>query len=80
MFALALLRVFVPMGFPSTLACGHAAVKPTNFGTFLNHNNLGTDTSLPTQLDDSREDLSETSSSVNPLCTGDVLHSWSQLA
>ena len=53
-FILALLAVFAPMGFPSTLSC-HVAVKPTICDMLLNHENLGTDTLLPTPLSESRE-------------------------
>ena len=56
-FVLALLAVFVPVGFPSTLPCCHVAVKPTICDMLLNHENLGTDTLLPTPLSESREYL-----------------------
>ena len=47
MFTLALLAVFAPVGFPSTLSC-HVAVKPTICDMLLSHEKLGTDTLLPT--------------------------------
>ena len=46
MFTLALLAVFAPVGFPSTLPC-HVAVKPTICDILLSHEKLGTDTFLP---------------------------------
>ena len=54
-FVLALLAVFAPMGFPSTLPCCHVAVKPTICDMLLNHEKLGTDTLLPTPPSESRE-------------------------
>ena len=54
-FVLALLAVFAPMGFPSTLSCCHVAVKPTICDMLLNHEKLGTDTLLPTPTSESRE-------------------------
>ena len=51
-FVLALLAVFARLGFPSTLLCCHAAVKPTICEMLLNHENFGTDTLLPTPLSD----------------------------
>ena len=53
MFTLALLAVFAPVGFPSTLSC-HVAVKPTICDMLLSHEKLGTDTLLPT-CSESRE-------------------------
>ena len=47
MFTLALLAVFTPVGFPSTLSC-HVALKPTICDMLLSHEKLGTDTLLPT--------------------------------
>ena len=47
MFTLALLAMFAPVGFPSTLSC-HVAVKPTICDMLLSHEKLGTDTLLPT--------------------------------
>ena len=47
MFTLALLAVFAPVGFPSTLSC-HVAVKPTICDMLLSHEKRGTDTLLPT--------------------------------
>ena len=54
-FVLALPAVFAPTGFPSTLLCYHAAVKPTICDMLLNHESLGTDTLLPTPPSESRE-------------------------
>ena len=54
-FVLALPAVFAPLGFPSTLLCCHAAVKPTICDMLLNHENFGTDTLLPTPPSESRE-------------------------
>ena len=54
-FVLALLAVFAPLGFPSTLLCCHAAVKPTICDMLLNHENFGTDTLLPTPPSESHE-------------------------
>ena len=58
---------------PSTLLCCHAAVKPTSFDTFLNHENPGTDTLLPIQFDDSREDSLELPPHLALLF---AVHSW----
>ena len=54
-FVLALPAVFAPTGFPSTLFCYHAAVKPTICDMLLNHVNFGTDTLLPTPPSESCE-------------------------
>ena len=54
-FVLALPVVFASTGFPSTLFCCHAAVKPTICDMLLNHENFGTDTLLPTPPSESRE-------------------------
>ena len=54
-FVLALLAVFAPVGFPSTLSCCHVAVKPTICDMLLNHENLGTDTLLPIPPSESRK-------------------------
>ena len=43
-------------GLPSTLSWCHAAVKPTICDMLLNHENLGTDTLLPTQFNNSSEE------------------------
>ena len=53
-FVLELPAVFAPIGFPSTLFCCHAAVKPTICDMLLNHENFGTDTLLPTPSSESR--------------------------
>ena len=55
-FILALLAVFAPVGFPSTLSC-RVAVKPTICDMLLNHEKLGTDTLLPTPSSESRKYL-----------------------
>ena len=47
MFTLALLAVFAPVGFISTLSC-RVAVKPTICDMLLSHEKLRTDTLLPT--------------------------------
>ena len=54
-FVLALLAVFANPGFPSSLSGCHVAVKPTICDMLLNHENLGTDTLLPTPPSESRE-------------------------
>ena len=54
-FVLALPAVFAPTGFPFTLFCCHAAVKPTICDMLLSHENFGTDTLLPTPLSKSHE-------------------------
>ena len=48
------LQCLLLWGFPSTLFCCHAAVKPTICDILLNHENFGTDTLLPTLLDELR--------------------------
>ena len=68
-FVLALPVVFAPMGFPSTLFCNHAAVKPTICDMLLNHENFGTDTLLPTPPSESRENLQFLKFfEIHPLC------------
>ena len=56
MFTLALLAVFAPVGFPSTLSC-HVAVKPTICDMLLSHEKLGTDTLLPIPSESSEYSL-----------------------
>ena len=48
-----MLAVFALTGLPSTLPCCHTAVKATICDMLLNHKNLGTDTLLPIQFDES---------------------------
>ena len=79
LLTLALLIVFAPTEAPSALACCHAAVKPTNFDTLLNHNhNLKTDTLLLTQFDNSCKDLLESPSQAICMSWGTVMLCCSQ--